>query len=103
MNWEKNDFYIFKELFNQKKSISDIDINLDLNVFATASIDGNINLYTWPLCKMFRAIKTPIKSGHRDKFSKIFLVESSLPSIIITIERENKHELLSYSINGEFL
>ena len=101
INWEKEEFSLYKKIFNQKKAISDIDINLDLNVFATSSIDGNVNLFTWPLCKLFRSIKS-MNDAH-SKCSKIFLVETSLPSIIILIEKGNKNEFLSYSINGEFL
>ena len=101
INWEKEEFALFKKIFNQKKAISDIDINLDLNIFATSSIDGNINLFTWPLCKLFRAIKTI--NDVNNKCLKIFLVETTLPSIIILIEKGNNNEFLSYSINGEFL
>ena len=94
-------FILFQKIFNQKKSISDIDINLDLNILATSSINGNINLFTWPLCKLFRVIKTPKYDTF--KCSKIFLSESSLPSIIIILEKKDEKEILSYSINGEFL
>ena len=83
-----------------------MDINLDLNIFATSSIDGNVNLFTWPLCKFFRVIKAPTKIGSSnniDKCTNIFLVESTLASIIIIIERKNIMEIMSYSINGEFL
>ena len=94
-------FILFRKIFNQKKAISDIDINLDLNILATSSINGNINLYTWPLCKLFRVIKTPKYDYF--KCSKIFLSESSLPSVIIILEKKDDKEILSYSINGEFL
>ena len=103
INWETKDFILYKKLFNQKKSISDIDINFDLNIFSTSSIDGNINLYTWPLCKLFRVIKCPIDLKQYNKCTNIFLSESSLPSVIIIIEKEMEKEILSYSINGEFL
>ena len=105
-NWEKEEFSLYKKIFNQKKSISDMDINLDLNIFATSSIEGNVNLFTWPLCKLFRVIKAPTKIGSSnniDKCTNIFLVESTLASIIIIIERKNIMEIMSYSINGEFL
>ena len=101
-DWEKEDYVLYEKIFNQKNTISDIDINFDLNIFATSSIDGNINLFTWPSCKLFRAIKSPI-NNNKDKCSKIFLVESTLPSVIIIIEKENYISILSYSINGEFL
>lgn len=102
INWENESYILYKKLFNQKLSISDININLDLNILATSSIKGIINLYTWPLCKLFRVIKAPIY-GNNYFCSKIFLSESSLPSIIVIIEKENNNEIFAYSINGELL
>ena len=102
IDWENESYILYKKLFNQKLSISDININLDLNILATSSIKGTINLYTWPLCKLFRVVK--VHTYDNNYFcSKIFLSESSLPSIIIIIEKENNNEIFSYSINGELL
>ena len=102
IDWENESYILYKKLFNQKLSISDININLDLNILATSSIKGTINLYTWPLCKLFRVVKTPTYDNNYFCY-KIFLSESSLPSIIIIIEKENNNEIFSYSINGELL
>ena len=102
IDWEKESYILYKKIFNQKMSISDININLDLNILATSSIKGVINLYTWPLCKLFRVIKV---QAYNNNYicSKIFLSESTLPSIIVIIEKEMNNEILSYSINGELL
>ena len=102
IDWEKESYILYKKIFNQKISISDININSDLNILATSSIKGVINLYTWPLCKLFRVIKV---QAYNNNYicSKIFLSESTLPSIIVIIEKEMNNEILSYSINGELL
>ena len=102
IDWEKESYMLYKKIFYQKLGISDININLDLNILATSSIKGIINLFTWPLCKLFRVIKLPTYNVNYT-CSKIFLSESSLPSIIVIVEKEKNNEILSYSINGELL
>lgn len=42
--------------------ISYINCSNELNLWASATIDGYINLYSLPLCKLFRSIKVPTKS-----------------------------------------
>ena len=100
---EKDIWKLYKKIFNQMNSISDININNDLNLFSTSSIDGFINLYTLPTCKLIRAIKCPIDSKNSGKCNYIFLSESSLPSLTIITEDINNCEIFSYSINGTFL
>ena len=94
---------IFKKRFHQMNAISDIHINNDLNLFASSSIDGIINLYTLPLCKLVRSIKVPINIENNGKCNYVLLSESSLSSIIVINEDNNNCEILSYSINGKLL
>ena len=97
-HWKKH-----KKIYHQMNAISDININNDLNLFATSSIDGIINLYTLPLCKLVRSIKAPINIENKGKCNYVLLSESTLPSIIVINEDNNKCEILSYSINGKLL
>jgi hypothetical protein len=100
---ENNKWQLYKRIYNQMSAISDININNDLNLFATISIDGYINLYTLPLCKLVRSIKVPLADDKESKCNYVFLSESSLPSIIVTIEDSKNCEIYSYSINGKLL
>ena len=94
---------LYKKIFNLLSPISDINISNDLNLFAISTLDGFVNLYTWPLCKLVRSIKAPIDKDNNGKINYVFLSESSLPSIIMVIEDEKKCDIFSYSINGSFL
>ena len=100
---ENDKWFLYQKRFHQMSPISDIHISNDLNLFATSSIDGYINLYTLPLCKLVRSIKAPINIENNGKCNYIFLSESSLPSIIIFNEEEKKSEIITYSINGKYL
>ena len=80
--------------------ISAININNELNLWISASIDGIINLYTFPAFKLVRSKK--IKSENKIEFA--FLSASTLPSIIvIASDNKNLKEIYSYSINGKLL
>ena len=83
-------------LSDQSSPISHIYCSDELNLLATASIDGYICLYTLPLCKLVRCLKVPF-----EKCSYVFLSDSPLPSIIV-INKESNSEIHTYSINGKF-
>ena len=85
-----------KILTDQKSAISHIYCNSDLNMWLSTTIDGYINLYTLPLCKLARTIKISSK-----KCSYAFLSSSPLPSIVIINDETNNSEILVYSINGK--
>ena len=82
---------------DQKSAISHIYCNSDLNMWVSTSIDGYINLYTLPLCKLARTIKI---SSQNCSYS--FLSSSPLPSIVI-INDEANSEIIVYSINGKLI
>ena len=83
---------------DQFSPINHLHCNEELNMWTSASIDGYINIYTLPLCKLVRCIKVPT-----NKCNYAFLSSFPLPSIII-IDEEDKEEKISeifvYSING---
>ena len=91
----------FKPLYllpEQNSPISHIYCSDELNLLATASIDGYICLYTLPLCKLIRCIKVPT-----EKCSYVFLSDSPLPCVIvITDDDEINSCIYVYSINGKF-
>ena len=84
-------------LSDQNSPISHIYCNEELNLLATASIDGYICLYTLPLCKLIRCFKVPT-----EKCSYVFLCDSPLPFIVVISDEENNSEIYIYSINGKF-
>ena len=79
-------------------AISHIDCNSELNLWASASIDGYINIYTFPLSKLIRCIKVPT-----NKCNFVYLSASPLPSIVAITEDKSIAEIFVYSINGKLL
>ena len=73
-------------------SIISIDSNNQLNIWASASIDGCINIYTLPLYKLTKSFKIP----STNTINYIYICDSPLASIIIIC----KDEIYLYSING---
>ena len=91
-NWK-----IIKIITSQKKAISHLYSNSDLNLWLSTSIDGYINLYTLPLCKLARTIKIA-----SEKCSYAFLSSSPLPSIV-AISDDTNSEIVVYSLNGKLI
>ena len=81
----------------QNSPISHMHCSDELNLLATASIDGYICLYTLPLCKLIRCIKVPT-----EKCSYVFLCDSPLPCIVVISDEGSNSEIYVYSINGKF-
>ena len=96
INSDINKWEIIKKINDQVSSISHINCNSDLNLWLSTTIDGYINLYTLPLCKLARTIKISTK-----KSSYAFLSSSPLPSIIIINDETNNSEIIVYSLNGK--
>ena len=87
-----NDWKEIYSIPHQLNIISSIESNNLLNVWASASIDGYINLYTLPKCKLNMSFKLETSNF----CNNIFICDSPLPSILIIC----KDEVFLYSING---
>ena len=87
-----NDWKEVKFLNDHSNLISSIESNYQLNVWASASIDGYINLYTTPSCKLINSFKLETKNSCKN----IFICDSPLPSILLICQEE----VFFYSING---
>ena len=98
INFDKYELKVITTNNDQLSEISHIDINNELNLWLSASVDGFINIYTIPSFKLVRSIKTKA-----DKLEYAFLSTSTLPSIIVINVKKKFREIYSYSINGKFL
>ena len=94
-------FELEKKFYSSEhlSEISVIDVNNELNLWISASVDGIINLYTMPGFNLVRSLK--LKNGNKIEYA--FLSTSSLPSIIIMTDTKKMKEIYSYSINGKLL
>ena len=106
---------INKVLYDHNDLITSISINETLNMFATSSKDGYINIYLLPSCKMIRSILISSKLDYnsnyenieqlkKDEFlyaTNIFLSSTPLPCCTIYISEKNLFK--TFSINGEFI
>ena len=106
---------IKKILYDHSDIITSISINETLNMFATTSKDGYINLYILPSFIMVRSTFLSIgvdfklnfenfEKNKKDEYiyaSNVFLSSAPLPCYTIYILE--KHIFKTYSINGEFI
>ena len=95
MSIESNDINNWNEIYfnnDHLNVINSIETNYQLNVWASSTIDGYINIYTLPQCKLTKSFK--IESINL--CNNIFICDSPLPSILIICHEE----VFLYSING---
>ena len=106
---------IYKVLYDHSDTITSIAINENLNMFASSSKDGYINIYILPSFKMVRSVLISKISDYNSDFENnektkneeflfadnIFLSSTPLPCYTIYITE--KHLFKSFSINGEFI
>jgi hypothetical protein len=80
---EKNIFKVelFNKLYAHNEQIRYIDFNGRLNLFLTYALDGYVNLYLFPSCKMINAIKISKVTGNAI-FTKVLLISNPFPMFI---------------------
>ena len=101
---------IIKKLYIHNEEITFININDNLNMFATSSLDGYINMHILPSFELIRSIKLSIANknffygNYDDEFyyaNNVFLSSSPLPCITAFIS--SKRIFRTYTINGELV
>ena len=85
-------------IYEQMSPISHLYCSSQLNLWVSASIDGCVNIYTLPLCKLVRSIKIETQ-----KCSYAFLADSPLPCIVVICNEGEAEAIYSYSINGKLI
>ena len=96
-----NDEYKYKQLtklYDHFKEIKYIDYNPRLNLFITYSLDGYLNIYTFPSIKMVRVINVE-KYTKKNEFKKVVLLSNPLAAIFCY----NAENYFFFSINGEMI
>ena len=89
---------VFKKLYDHSEKVQYIDFNGRLNLFVTYGLDGFINLYLFPSCKLVNSIKVTNIVGC-EIFERIFLISTPFPMIGCI----NKKLIYILDINGNFI
>ena len=98
MDLEETKFDKLQILSDHNCAISHIHCHSKMNLWISSSIDGYINLYTLPLCKLVRTIKV-----QANLCSYSFLIGSPLPSIVTICDVSSNSDIFVYSINGKLI
>ena len=89
---------IFNKINDHHKQIKYIDFNGRLNLFLTYALDGFINLYLFPSCKLVNSFKVTNVVG-KCIFEQLLLISTPFPMIIC----KNDFLLYIFDINGNYI
>ena len=96
---ENNSETILIKLSDHYKQIKYIDYNPRLNLFLSYGLDGYINLYIFPNCKLIRTIKVKDITKSDDVLIKIALISNPYPMIFF----HDTNYIYILTINGDLI
>jgi hypothetical protein len=94
-----NNEIVLIKLSDHYKQIKYIDYNPRLNLFLSYALDGFINIYIFPSCKLIRTIKVKDITKSDDLLVKIALISNPYPMLFF----HDYNYIYILSINGDLI